>query len=119
MKLHPQGKSLLLSCICAVLLNGCAAGAADSSDGSGDRTVTNTELQQRVEAAIANASDIPQQFRVETNDGVVRLIGSLQCENCGGNRTPGTAGTIQQSLGAVVRAVPGVMGVEFLLDEGP
>ena len=51
--------------------------------------------------------------------GVVTITGSLACDDCGGLRTPGGIGTVQQSLGAVVRAVPGVEAVEFALDPGP
>ena len=48
-------------------------------------------------------------------DGVVTVTGSVVCEQCGGRRTPGGFGTVQQSLGAVVRAIPGVQSVEFEL----
>ena len=73
-------------------------------------------LEERVEAAIARASDVPaDSITVEISDGVVTLTGSVVCEACGGSRTPGGFGTVQQSLGAVVRAIPGVQGVEFEL----
>jgi hypothetical protein len=49
------------------------------------------------------------------NAGVVSVSGSLSCEDCGGLRTPGNVGTIQETLGAVVRAVPGVDSVQFSL----
>lgn len=101
------------------ILAGCTASASERGSSSAAAGVSDVELKQRVEAAIANASDVPEQIQVEANDGVVRLIGSLNCENCGGNRTPGGLGTIQQSIGAVVRAVPGVDRVEFALSEQP
>ena len=44
--------------------------------------------------------------------------GEVVCEDCGGMRTPGNIGTVQQSLGGVVRAVPGVMRVDFDLSYG-
>jgi len=121
MKLKTKQSSLLVCCVWVVLLAGCAASdnESESASNTGPATVSDADLQQRVQAAIASASDLPTQFRVEANAGLVRLIGSLQCENCGGNRTPGAAGTIQQSLGAVVRAVPGVTRVEFALEGGP
>ena len=73
-------------------------------------------LQERVEAAIARASDVPaDSITVAVSDGVVTLTGSVVCEECGGSRTPGGFGTVQQSLGAVVRAIPGVQSVEFEL----
>jgi hypothetical protein len=74
-------------------------------------------LQQQVSAAIASASDLPaDSLMVTVEGGRVRVTGSLECEDCGGMRTPGGEGTIQQSLGAVIRAVPGVTSVEFDLN---
>ena len=67
-----------------------------------------------MEAAIARASDVPADaITVVVIDGVVTVTGSVVCEECGGRRTPGGFGTVQQSLGAVVRAIPGVQSVEF------
>jgi hypothetical protein len=81
----------------------------DTPDSLDDR------IQSQVEAVIASASDLPTGLSIEVSQGVVSVSGSLDCENCGGMRTPNTVGTIQQSLGAMVRAVPGVTGVEFSL----
>ncbi|MCP5348717.1 MAG: hypothetical protein R3F41_07265 [Gammaproteobacteria bacterium] len=75
-------------------------------------------LQEQVAAAVASASDLTAEglvFSVE--DGVVQVSGSLRCEECPGLQTPAGAGSIQQSLGAVIRAVPGVTGVDFQLQE--
>jgi len=73
-------------------------------------------LRARVEAAIEAAADLPgDSIGVAVERGVVTLTGSLLCDACGGNATPGGAGTVQQSLGAVVRAVPGVTAVRFRL----
>ena len=71
-------------------------------------------LADRVETAIMGASDLPvNSIVVEASNGVVTITGSIVCEECGGSRTPPGVATIQQSLGAVVRAVPGVERVEF------
>ena len=66
-------------------------------------------IKMQVTSVIENASDLPPGFQVEVTEGVVRVTGSVLCDECGGMRTPGHIGTIQQSLGGVVRAVPGVM----------
>ncbi|MBM4185169.1 MAG: BON domain-containing protein [Gemmatimonadetes bacterium] len=77
-------------------------------------------LRARVEAAIEAAADLPaDSVTVLVAGGVVTLTGSLLCEACGGNATPGGTGTVQQSLGAVVRAVPGVIDVRFRLTYRP
>jgi hypothetical protein len=53
------------------------------------------------------------------SDGIVTLTGSVLCDDCGGRSTPGGTGAVQQSVGALVRAVPGVERVEFRLRYGP
>ena len=71
-------------------LGACASGVPDEL------------LQERVEAALASASDVPADaITVMVSDGVVTLTGSVVCEECGGRRTPPGFGTVQQSLGAV------------------
>ncbi len=83
-------------------------------------TPADAALAMRVEAALASASDVPaDSIAVQVRGGVVTLSGSVLCEGCGGTSTPGGTGTVQQSLGAVVRAVPGVERVEFRLRYGP
>jgi len=85
-----------------------------SCDQAADEPVS---LQQQVVDAVASASDLPAENLILTVEGgTVRVAGSLECQECGGMRTPGEEGTIQQSLGAVIRAVPGVTGVEFDLN---
>ena len=74
------------------------------------------QIKSQVESAIANADDLPSGFTVEVDEGMVLIKGSVVCEGCGGLRTPGRVGSVQQSLGAIVRAVPGVMSVEFSLN---
>jgi len=102
-----RGKLLL---IMSVLLSGFAACSPQPAQ--------DEVLQQQVTAAIASISDLPgDSLSVRVNNGVVTVTGSLACEDCGGMRTPATVGSIQQSLGAVVRAVPGVTSVEFNLTE--
>ncbi len=76
-------------------------------------------LTERVEEALASATDVPGDIDVQVSGGVVTLTGSLLCDECGGNQTPGGLGTIQHSIGAVVRAVPGVEQVEFSLVAEP
>ena len=72
------------------------------------------QLKQDVETAVAGASDLPGSgLVVQASGGVVSISGSINCEECGGFNTPGGIDTIQQSLGAVIRAVPGVERVEF------
>lgn len=78
--------------------------------------VADSVLAARVSAALAAASDLPaDSISVTAESGVVTLTGSVVCDDCGGARTPGGTGTVQQSLGAVVRAVPGVREVRFVL----
>jgi len=98
----------------AILLAACLATPASA------QAEPDEALRVRVEAALAGAADLPaDSLAVEVRDGVVTLSGSVLCETCGGNATPGGAGTVQQSLGAVVRAVPGVTSVRFALRYRP
>ncbi len=84
------------------------------------QTQTDQQLKTRVEAALAAAADVPaDSITVQVEGGVVTLSGSVVCDACGGNSTPGGTGTVQQSLGAVVRAVPGVERVVFRLRYEP
>ena len=95
-------------------LSACASGIA------GAQSSANAVLEARVAAAIENASDLPNgTLSVDASDGIVTILGSVACENCGGMLTPGGVQTVQQSLGAVVRAVPGVERVEFNLEYRP
>ena len=98
---------LALACV-AALLAACAAGV------SGAQNPDDAALAARVAAAIAGTSDLPQNsLAVAADGGVVQISGSVACADCGGMLTPGGIQTIQQTLGAVVRAVPGVERVEF------
>lgn len=87
---------------------------------SAAQAVPDDALRTRVEAVIASAADLPaDSLVVQVERGVVTISGSVLCDGCGGNATPGGAGTVQQSLGAVVRAVPGVTSVRFALRYRP
>ena len=114
-------KTLLAVVGCSlVLLAGCGPEVQTQSQSQTQTSATavdpDEQLAAQVQAALAGASDLPTGLSVEVADGVVMIAGALACEDCGGNRTPGNVGTIQQSLGTVVRAVPGVTEVRFDLD---
>ena len=92
-------------------LSACASGIA------GAQSSADAALEARVTAAIESASDLPNgTLTVDASDGIVTISGSVACDDCGGMLTPGGVQTVQQSLGAVVRAVPGVERVEFDLE---
>jgi osmotically-inducible protein OsmY len=106
----------------ALLLGLPAATAAQSPQAPtpNERAASDVALRARVEDAIARAADIPaDSVTVEVRGGIVTITGSVLCAGCGGNATPAGAGTVQQSLGAVVRAVPGVGHVVFRLRYRP
>ena len=92
------------------------ASAAGRAAGQVSTAVFNDEqIKSQIESSIARSEDLPQQIGVQVRDGVVTISGTSDCEGCGGMRTPGNFGTVQQSLGAVVRAVGGVQEVIFEL----
>jgi hypothetical protein len=100
--------------ICVAMAVGLGVGGSAAAQEPGDDV-----LKARVEAALKAASDLPaDSITVVVSQGVVTLKGSVVCDECGGGRTPGGSGTIQQSLGAVVRAVPGVRSARFELRYG-
>ncbi len=101
--------------ICAVAVANLGVPASAAAQSPADLA-----LKVRVEAALASASDVPaDSITVAVSEGVVTLTGSVGCQECGGRRTPGGSGTVQQSLGAIVRAIPGVESVEFKLRYQP
>lgn len=101
--------------ICAVAVANLAVTTSAAAQSPADLA-----LKARIEAALVGASDLPaDSLTVEVSDGVVTISGSVVCEECGGRRTPNGSGTVQQSLGAVVRAIPGVARVEFELRYRP
>ncbi|MEE8131131.1 MAG: BON domain-containing protein [Vicinamibacterales bacterium] len=76
---------------------GCAARQASTT--TGDEV-----LRARVEAALAGASDVDAAgITVDARRGVVTLTGRV------------ASPTEQQSVGAIVRAIPGVRDVAFSL----
>ncbi len=97
-----------------------AAAAFGTSGSLAAQSASDDVVKRRVEVALESASDLPaDSITVEVRNGVVTLTGSVVCDECGGRRTPGGFGTVQQSLGAVVRAIPGVESVEFRLEYAP
>ncbi|MDD9890672.1 MAG: BON domain-containing protein [Gammaproteobacteria bacterium] len=124
--LNKLSKISLVSFFSLLLLVACG-GESSAPESSATSTPSNVSeadmavdanIKAQVESALANALDLPQGFTVDVSEGVVLISGSMVCEDCGGMRTPGNIGTIQQSLGGVVRAVPGVMRVDFDLSYG-
>jgi hypothetical protein len=104
----PSSPARALALVLGLFVLGVAPAAAQSN--------ADEALRTRVEAALAAAADLPaDSISVQVQGGVVTLSGSVACEGCGGNATPGGAGTVQQSLGAVVRAIPGVTDLRFAL----
>ena len=103
--------------VIAVIVLGCEASEV------AQESPPDEVLKERVEGALMNSSDIPgEDIRVEVDEGVVMLTASNLCqdpEECPGRSTPGRLGTVQQSIGAVLRAIPGVKDVQFSLGLGP
>ena len=113
-------RAVLAAGILTLVAAAPAAAQAPVAETPVAETPADAALAMRVEAALASASDVPaDSIAVQVRGGVVTLTGSVLCEGCGGTSTPGGTGTVQQSLGAVVRAVPGVERVEFRLRYGP
>lgn len=113
-RLAASARTALLSILLALV------GAMTAATTAAAQTQEDAALQSRVAAALASASDVPaDSITVRVSGGVVTLTGSVVCDGCGGSSTPGGSATVQQSLGAVVRAVPGVERVEFRLRYAP
>lgn len=80
----------------AVALSACAARTAPQG--------VAVTVHARVEAALATARDVDAtNLSVEVIDGIVTVMGRV------------TSGFEQQSVGAIVRAVPGVTEVRFVM----
>lgn len=84
-----------------------------------EQGITDADLLAAIAALLAQQTDLPSGLAVVVNAGRVTISGSLECADCAGWETPGTAGTVQQSVGAVVRAVPGVVDVRFAFATTP
>ncbi len=105
----------LATAICAVAVASLGVPATAAAQSPEDEV-----LKVRIVAALQSATDVPaDSITVAVSDGVVTLTGSVVCQECGGRRTPNGFGTVQQSLGAIVRAVPGVESVKFKLEYEP
>jgi osmotically-inducible protein OsmY len=126
----PRKLSFALVLCAAVAVTACSVGptpAQDSTRNSAANSAQNSAqnsadamLKARVESALEKASDVSASpIAVAVSDGVVTLTGSVACEACGARRTPAGFASVQQSLGAVVRAVPGVERVAFDLQYQP
>lgn len=77
-------------------------------DDRGTSSTADTVLRRRVEAALASATDVDgDRIQVVARKGVVTVSGHV------------SSGTEQQSVGAIVRAVPGVTEVRFSLVVAP
>lgn len=97
-----------------VVAGAAASPYSTAAQASPSQSPADRLLASRVEAAIEAASDLPaDSISVSARSGVVTLTGSVLCDDCGGTRTPSGTGTVQQSLGAVVRAIPGVDRILF------
>lgn len=82
------------------------------------RATTDDLLRARVVAALTNASDLPgRDIAVEVKSGIVILRGRISASSMRGVTYP--TAMMQQSVGAVVRAVPGVKQIQFSIQIEP
>ena len=89
--------TLTFGVLVAVGMTGCAARQTNATPGD-------ALLQSRVEAALAGAADLDDAaIAVQARHGVVTITGRV------------ASVTEQQSVGAIVRAIPGVSDVRFSL----
>jgi len=94
------------------LVSLCALGVGCVSHSTSAVPLTATSadeaLTTRVTNALSSASDVSaDQISIETRDGVVTVTGIV------------SSGTEQQTVGAIVRAIPGVKSVLFSLVISP
>jgi osmotically-inducible protein OsmY len=126
----PHKFSFVLVICAAVAVTACSVGPAPAQNStqvtarnSAENSAQNSaddRLKARVESALEKASDVSaSSIAVTVSEGVVTLTGSVACEECGARRTPAGFASVQQSLGAVVRAIPGVERVAFDLQYLP
>ena len=113
--LHRSAKQSAILLLVLTFLVGCSPAPVigDASVNESMPVFNDEQIKSQIESAIAFSEDLPQLIGVQVLEGVVIITGVLDCEDCGGMRTPGNLGTVQQSLGAVVRAVEGVREVIF------
>jgi osmotically-inducible protein OsmY len=82
------------------------------------RRPSDEALKARVQAALVNASDVPgRDITVDVKAGVVNLTGRVPSDGMRGSAYPGAF--LQQSVGAIVRAIPGVKDVRFSVQIEP
>jgi hypothetical protein len=81
-------------------------------DVQAQRKPSDEALKARVQAALASATDVPgRDITVDVKGGVVNLTGRVPSDAMRGAAYPGAF--LQQSVGAIVRAIPGVKDVRF------
>ena len=102
-------KVLTIACVMLAVSAAAATGASGCAAREGRTAETRDEvLKARVESALGSASDVHiGGLTVGVTHGVVTLSGHV------------ASGTEQQSVGAIVRAIPGVKDVFFALTIGP
>jgi hypothetical protein len=89
-----------------------------AAEPQGARRSSDEALKARVHAALMSAKDVPgREITVDAAGGVVTLKGQLSSDSMRGVAYP--SAILQQSIGAVVRAVPGVKDVRFSLQVEP
>jgi len=94
--------------LCLALGLGGTTGAAGCAARAVGATTGDEILKVRVETVLASAADVnADAITVDTSRGVVTLTGQV------------ASGTEQQSVGAIVRAIPGVEDVQFSLTIAP
>ena len=81
--------------------------------------ITDSDIQAQIATLLSSQPDLPTGLQVAVVSGRVTISGSLVCKDCAGQETPGSYGSVQQSVGAVARAVPGVAEVVFALTTQP
>jgi len=102
MTTHPAIRRLLCALGLAAVLLPAGACAARGPDQTSDARTADAVLRSRVDRVLASALDVNvDTVTVEANEGVVTVRGRV------------VSGFEQQSVGAIVRAVPGVTRVRF------
>ena len=95
-------KHAAVLCLAVAFLVGVASGVSGCAARRTDSATGDAVLRARVEAALAGAADVDgAAITVQARGGVVTLTGRV------------ASGTEQQSVGAIVRAIPGVNDVRF------
>ena len=95
--------AVVAAVVCVALAVTSVTGACGCAARQANTTTGDEVLKARVEAALASASDVSAGITVDARRGVVTLTGQV------------TSVTEQQSVGAIVRAIPGVRNVFFSL----